>query len=595
MRSSREIAFRLRQELKNFYFFLKPPEANFDSQLSPRLALPDPQSVALALTGAAFAREIVSIAEQIRKHQFPIFGQIVDTGPEIRWRRDYASGLETGLDYFRRIPYLDASIAGDHKFIWELNRHQHLMVLAQAYLFTGDAANLEEISAQLESWFEQNPYHRGINWVSALEVAIRALSWLWVYHCIGAKVPDPFRTNWLRQLYRHGCHIENNLSYYFSPNTHLLGEALALHALGQFFSSTRWELLGAQVMNQQMDRQVRNDGTHCEQSTYYHLYALDMFLLHAILAKPDRAYMDKLERMAEYLHTIMGPSRTLPFLGDDDGGRLFHPYGPRDRFGRATLATASAIFEHPGWLDTPGDRHTQAVWWLDALDVPVSPRAAQRESRLFPDAGIAVMIFGQNQIIVDAGPFGPWNAGHSHSDALSIVVRSGDDEILIDPGTYTYVGDPVWRDWFRGTGAHNTIRIDGLDQAIPAGPFRWINRPGVKVLAWQTNVQKDVFEAECRFAGFTHRRHVEFQKPDLVIVVDDVEGPPGQHGIEQLWHLGSPEARVRLVVEEDAELIESWRSPVFGEKHPAPLVRLYRRCELPLRLETRIQIHPRTK
>jgi hypothetical protein len=72
---------------------------------------------------------------------------------------------------------------------------------------------------------------------------------------------------------------------------------------------------------------------------------------------------------------------------------------------------------------------------------------------------------GDVHAIVDAGPFGALHSGHSHSDTLSIVLRSGGEEILIDPGTYTYTGEPEWRDWFRGASAHNTIRIDGRDQA----------------------------------------------------------------------------------------------------------------------------------
>ncbi len=146
-------------------------------------------------------------------------------------------------------------------------------------------------------------------------MAFRALSWIWVWHLVGPKLPADFRARWLPELYRHGVHLENNLSFYFSPNTHLLGEALALHALGLFFAGLpkggRWEQLGGQVMREQMERQVHGDGSHFEQSTYYHVYALDMFLLHAILAKPDRSYMDKLERMAEYLDALLGPARAL--------------------------------------------------------------------------------------------------------------------------------------------------------------------------------------------------------------------------------------------------------------------------------------------
>jgi hypothetical protein len=595
LRTPREIAFRLKQELTNAYRYASQPTAELSN--APRIALPDPIPIAAKLSGTRFAREVAALAEQIRNHQFPILGLTIETGLEIRWRRDYTSGIETCLDYFRLIPYLDAAKAGDHKVIWELNRHQHLVVLAQAYLFTGDPANLTEIQAQLDNWFTANPYHRGINWRSALEVAFRALSWIWVFHLVGSKMPEDFRRRWLLELYRHALHLETNLSYYFSPNTHLLGEALVLHALGLFFAGLpkagRWEQLGAQVAYQQMERQVHDDGSHFEQSTYYHVYALDMFLLHAVLAKPDRSYMEGLVRMAEYLHAMLGPARSLVFVGDDDGGRLFHPYGPRDRFGRATLATASIILDRPDWRWEMEDLHEQAIWWLGPEILAHTPRAGKWESRLFPDIGIAVMVSGRSHAIVDAGPFGPWGAGHSHADTLSIVVRSGDDEILIDPGTYTYVGDPKWRDWFRGTAAHNTVQIDGLDQATAAGPFRWANRPEVKILSWTTSAECDVLEAECRYAGFIHRRRIEFQKPDLIVIVDEIQGPPGDHEVDQFWHLGSPDTRSQLILSDDAEYLESWRSAALGEKHPAPLVRVRRRGPLPIRLEAKIQIQPR--
>src|SRR5690349_24610676 len=98
-----------------------------------------------------------------------------------------------------------------------------------------------------------------------------------------------------------------------------------------------------------MERQVHSHGSYFEQSTYYHVYALDMFLLHAILAKPDRPFMDKLARLADYLHALLGPHRELPLLGDDDGGRLFHPYGQRNRFGRGSMATAGILLDRPDW------------------------------------------------------------------------------------------------------------------------------------------------------------------------------------------------------------------------------------------------------
>jgi hypothetical protein len=533
------------QEIINLILTVLPPAPTFDAGFSPRLPLPD------GVAGDENAQDLIDLADQIQRHQFPVFGMTIDTGSEIRWRRDYLRGIETNLSYFRRIPYLDTQRAGDHKLVWELNRHQHLVVLAQAYRLTGEVRNLDEICSQIDSWIASNPFHRGTNWASALEVGFRALSWLWVYHFVGSKMPATFRARWLHMLYLHGCHLANNLSFYFSPNNHLVGEALALHALGLFFAGYRaakWERLGARVMREQMDLQIRADGSSFEQSTYYQVYLLDMFLLHSILARPDTAYLAKLGRMTDFLHAVTGPSGP-PMLGDDDGGRL--PLGPIKRPGRA------------------------GKW----------------ESRFFPDAGIAVMACGAAHAVIDAGPFGALHSGHSHSDTLSMVISSGEEEILIDPGTYTYTGEPEWRDWFRGSSAHNTIRMDAHDQGVVAGPFRWATKPEVAILKWQTNSERDILEAECRYAGFMHRRRVEFQKPGVFLVTDVVDGPAGEHDVEQFWHLGSLEARTKLILPADAELTASWRSSTFGEKHPAPMLRVYRHCRLPLCLETRIDLN----
>ncbi len=570
MRTAAEIAFRVRQEVANIRLWARPPAVHLEPGWAPRFPAPDARVVSRALAGSDFANQVIQLASEIRAHRFPLLGLTIDTGPEIRWRRDYQRGVETGLDYCRLIPYLDADRCGDHKIIWELNRHQHLVTLAQAYLFSGDPANLAEICSQLDSWIAANPCMRGINWASALEVALRSLSWIWVDHLVGPQLPADFRAGWHHELYRHGRFLENNLSVYFSPNTHLLGEAMALHALGLFFAphpdARRWEQLGELRMHEQIDRQVRADGSHIEQSTYYHVYALDMFLLHAILGNPDGGYLNTLSRMADYLDGLLGPSRTLAFFGDDDGGRLFHPFGPRDQFARATLATASAVLRRVDWSHCRADLHPQAAWWLGVFRTPKRTHVV-RTSRLFLDAGLAVMAAGENQIILNAGSFGPWSAGHSHAGALSIVARSGSEDILIDPGTYTYTADPAARDWFRGTEAHNTVRIDGLDQATPAGPFRWTDHPQVQILSWDSNGERDTLGAECRYAGFTHRRRIEFHKPGELFVIDEIDGPPGEHDVEQLWHLGSAEARDRLVLADGAECVDSWRSRTFGERH----------------------------
>ena len=254
------------------------------------------------------------------------------------------------------------------------------------------------------------------------------------------------------------------------------------------------------------------------------------------------------------------------------------------------------------WQFDPSDLAEMAAWWLGEPAWRAKPPArAAVGSRLFPDAGLAVMAAGDVRVYADAGIMGPGRAGHGHADTMSVVVRDGEREILIDPGTYTYVGEAAWRGRFRGTAAHNTVRIDGRDQAVPAGPFAWTGLPEVRILEWRSEPECDVLEAECRYAGFRHRRRIEFRKAERrVDLTDEVDGPDGDHLVEQFWHLGLAvaavgnnefrigEARLRLDPKAAAELSEGgaygWRSTAFGVKHAAPVIRAWIRTRLPVQL-----------
>ena len=593
MRSTREIIFRLEQELRNLELLTFPPKCRADA-VSPLGALPAPRPIAGQLRKTEFAATVFETADEILAHRFPLLGFTIDTGRDIGWRRDYIHQLSTGTQYFRLIPYLDATRAGDHKNIWELNRHQHLVLLAQAFLLSDRGAYLDEIFSQLNSWWRQNPYQRGINWTSALEVAFRAFSWLWLYHFIAPNMSSDFRGRFLESLYQHARHIENNLSFYFSPNTHLLGEAVVLHALGRLFPSfpraPQWTQLGNETVLAQLKRQVQADGSHFEQSTYYHVYALDMFLFHAIVSSPSREYLDALVHMADFLQAIMGAERVLPFLADDDGGRWFHPYGCRDQFGRATLATCSTLLRHTDWTFDAEDLYPQAAWWLGRTE---GFARAAHQSRLFQDSGLAVLESSSGRVIMDAGCFGPGRAGHSHSDSLSLVASADGQPILVDSGTYTYVGDPQLRDAFRGSAAHSTIRVDGCDQAVALGPFWWGGPPAVNALSWQSADDHDEVLGECRCREIIHRRLVRFVKPDLVFILDSIGGAAGNHDIEQFWHLASSESRAHLFLASAAEEFDCWHSRVFGSKERARCLVVRRTTTLLAKFAAAIALNPR--
>jgi hypothetical protein len=572
MRSFAELKFRAGQEAANVRLLLLPPK--FAGVAPLRLALPDTQAVAAALRGSAYQEFVKATAQSVLAHRFPLLGATVETGPGIRWRRDYQHDRESGLEYFRRIPYLKFSAVGDHKFIWELNRHQHLVLLGQAYALTGAKEYPHEIRAQIESWLEQNPFQRGINWASALEVAFRALSWIWIYHLTAEAMPEDFRRRFLTALYRHGRHLAQNLSVYFSPNTHLLGEAVALLALGVLFpafpESSRWRARGAEIVEAQLAFQVRADGSHFEQSTYYHVYALDFFLFYYLIVGRPKHMEPVLARMAEYLDWLLGPARRMAFSGDDDGGRLFHPFGERDRFGRATLTTCGILLGNDRWIGSPETVAEQAAWWLGAEHLAAArvDQTPPTGARRFEESGTVFLQAEDLFVQFDAGPLGWGGAGHSHADTLSVLVWFRGEPVFIDPGTYTYVADPEARNWFRGTAAHNTVSIDGKDQAQAAGPFRWNSKPEVELSAWRSDANGGMAEATCRYNGFTHRRSILLESGRL-LVLDEVDGPAGEHDSRQIWQLGLAVSKVHLsfsspVIEEASQVSSAYGIKLSG-------------------------------
>jgi len=139
MRTPKEISFRLRQEIANVVLLSSPPRGDLKAT-APLTGLPLPHAIADAVRGTAYADAMVQLADKIMAGRIPVFGKEIDYGAAIAWQRDPLRGIDPPRNYLRFVPYLDAKAVGDHKWIWELNRHQHLVLLAQAFVITGKDA-----------------------------------------------------------------------------------------------------------------------------------------------------------------------------------------------------------------------------------------------------------------------------------------------------------------------------------------------------------------------------------------------------------------------------------------------------------------------
>jgi hypothetical protein len=116
---------------------------------------------------------------------------------------------------------------------------------------------------------------------------------------------------------------------------------------------------------------------------------------------------------------------------------------------------------------------------------------------------------------------------------------------------------------------------------VPGGPFRWREKPSVAVRQWTTSTERDELDAVCWYAGFTHRRRIVFVKPATLLVLDTVDGPPGDHWLEQWWHLGAAEEGARFSFSVPAAAVEAWRSRALCSKEAAAALVVTQRCGLP--------------
>lgn len=564
------------------------------------------------------AAQIIERAERICQHRFDLLGyEGLDYGSDIDWHADRVHGKRAPRKPWFNLKYLDFTEVGDSKVTWELNRHQHLVTLAKAFRLTSDPKFASELFAQWHHWHSQNPYPVGVNWASSLEVAFRSLSWLWVYFLMADSPANPstFRQSWLRSLAVSGRHIETYLSTYFSPNTHLLGEAVALFFIGtlcpEIPSARRWQQRGWKVVQQEAGRQVRSDGLHFEQSTYYHVYALDFFLHSAILASLNQIEVPKefdrtLEKMLDILAALTRGG-VVPGFGDDDGGRLFDPSRNRLLCMTDPLATGAVLFGRGDFKLAAGGPREETLWLLGESGIDEFQRipgeALPESSAAFRTSGLFLMA-GENrewQLVIDAGPQGAHTAGHGHADALSLTLAASGRELLLDSGTFEYVGSDAERDRFRGTRAHNTLTIGGTDQAQPRGPFGWERLPRVKAEGWIAGKTFDLFVGS--HDGYSrlpnpavHRRFVFALKSGLIFVRDLALGF-GEYPLDLFWHLGQglKERETDLFVDDRAGLRfvtvdgdgwtrsveEQFHAPAYGVKQAHATLHFSTKAQLP--------------
>lgn len=524
------------------------------------------------------------------------------------WRLDPVSGgLWPGNNqYCFDISYRHERELGDIKYVWEYNRLQFLQPLAAHALLTGSEPAIEMIENAISSWYENSPPFRGIGWNSGIELSLRAISLLVVVSLCGDRLNPQVQQQIANIIKAHAFWIDRFPSLYSSANNHLVAEAAALFlislAMPDLEKAGHYEKKGAEMLAQSARDQILDDGIGAEQSPTYGAFTAEFLLLCAFTGKAagkplPEIVTSRLESFSSYIGWIADKIGNVPSIGDDDEGRVLSLCQPEPFY---AMSVAGAI---AGFCKIEAPQASQKIIELRDLVNQQDKIFSEKMTgiKTFEKGGYTVIrdVMNKRQVNlqIDHGPLGYLSiAAHGHADALSLTLSIDDIPVLVDPGTYLYHSGGDWRDWFRGTPAHNTVNIDSSDQSEISGTFNWLSKANAQLDKIQSGPEWKVYASHDGYEeryGLRHQRILEVNSNGFSVIDKFLHGKSSE--AEIVFQLADNcsadiDGQNVLVLQAGKRILElyfntegiittksggelgdggGWISPEFGRKIPA--------------------------
>ncbi len=493
--SAQQLAARIRERRRPRFFGVMPEQAALIARFYPDAC-----------------HLILKQADAICRREFDLLGSGPhELGDKIDWHVDFKSGHRWPLVHHTRLKLTDPKGGFDVKVPWELSRFHHGLRLGQAYLLTQNELYAQALVAQITDWIGYNPYGFGVNWANPMEIAIRAVNWLWAYYCIleSEALTDRFLALWLTSLRQHGEHLVNHLEDGWPRTNHLIGDLVGLAYLGillpEFREAARWREVGLGRLWAELERQTYIDGVNYEASTSYHGLVTEMALSVAALClvndiEVPTSVETRLRAMLDVVMACTQPDGLVPMIGDADDGRL-HPLGVcadpvravQDQ--RHLLALGSLVFERElrewagyidpaqsGWSVAAGDAW-QDVFWCFPSDAAarltdVLMRTTGRPEKIDPDEWVTVK--PDVRVRASALSKAPITvADVARSQAFKVgglfILRDGPLHMTVDAGSVGQGG--------AGGHAHNdtlSITLYAYDKAFLIDPGTYVYTANLK-------------------------------------------------------------------------------------------------------------------
>lgn len=506
--------------------------------------------------------ETIENANKYLNHEFSFLGRQFKFDDKVNYHYGFGQSPPSN-QYFSDINYFIPS--WDVKITWELNRQQHLPILAKAYFITSDEKYAKEVCKQIEQWIEQNPYLLGVNWVEGIEASIRMYSWIFAYNYIrnSKSLTPEINLKILKHIYLHGKFIKTFLSDKWIINgNHLLAELSGLLLIGitfpEFKESKEWVSFALKKLESEISTQIFDDGAIWEHSTGYHKFVTEMILYPVILLKKNgykipEIILRKLEKMLHFLDSIAMSNGKIPLIGDEDQGFFLKLNSSEYDDVRDILACGNILLNQ----EKLNNKSELAFWLFNGL-VTISNKNenAQKDLKVFKDSGYCLFKSPEDYLLLTTSSQHTkyLHAAHRHLDLLSFVFECKGEYFIVDNGTYIYNGDKENRDLFRSLWMHNTLFIDEKNPCV-LGPFEMQPRPCARILNYgKTNSGFYVNVCSAAYYPLLHNRSI-IQTADGYIVYDNLMSN-SSHLYNSYIHL-HPHLEINIIDRYNVELIKN--------------------------------------
>lgn len=455
------------------------------------------------------------------------------------YKQDWHAGFQTGNKWSRKfsynLPYKQCDHIGDARTNWELNRHFQFALLAKNFYATGDLKHYRELQALFDNWRGENPFLKGISWTSVMEVAIRAINWMYTLAFLSQSknVDEDFKIRLSVGIRNMIGYVSRHYSRFSSANNHLLVEAAAVGLAGLAFHCEKWKTLGISILTEELLKQNYTDGVNKELSLHYQMFGMEAYalMIHSMQTcncNVPEIWLQMLEKMTEYVGCSSWRGNVAMEFGDDDEGKILDLQGGEINHLQYIMQLCSLvlktpyqyIFQHPVnetvcWLFT--DEEIGDMRRMEPL--PIS------DACCFKEGGNTFLRDGQDRVLIgiDHAALGFGSiAAHGHADALSFQMMVDGKMLFADPGTYIYHCDLPFRNLFRKTEMHNTLCIDGRNQSEMLGAFLWGRK--AKCTLENYSIDNNIVRLEASHDGYApvrHQRVFEWEHSNLKLRIKD--------------------------------------------------------------------------